>query len=49
MDTAGLATPMTGEVALITGAGRGIGREAALALARLGASVVIAEISDAGA
>jgi NAD(P)-dependent dehydrogenase (short-subunit alcohol dehydrogenase family) len=35
-----------GKVALITGAGQGIGRGSALAFARAGASVVIAEISE---
>jgi NAD(P)-dependent dehydrogenase (short-subunit alcohol dehydrogenase family) len=34
---------------VVTGAGRGIGRETARALARYGAAVVIAEISQAGA
>lgn len=37
---------LAGQVAVITGAGRGIGREAALALAALGARVVVAEIDD---
>ena len=36
------------KVAIITGAGRGIGKELARALAWLGAKVVIAEISDTG-
>ncbi len=41
---------LMGEVAVVTGAGRGIGREAALALAWLGARVIIAEIDkDTGA
>lgn len=40
---------MKGKVVLITGAGQGIGKELALAVARLGASVVIAEIKDYGA
>lgn len=44
---AGLArTRLSGQVAVVTGAGRGIGREAARALAWLGAKVVIAELND---
>ena len=35
-----------GEVAIVTGAGRGIGYEAARALVWLGANVVIAEIDE---
>ncbi|HET7341704.1 MAG TPA: SDR family NAD(P)-dependent oxidoreductase [Methylomirabilota bacterium] len=38
-----------GQVAIVTGAGRGIGRATALELARLGADVVIAELDQAGA
>ena len=37
------------KVAIVTGAGQGIGKELARALAWLGAQVIIAEISDAGA
>jgi NAD(P)-dependent dehydrogenase (short-subunit alcohol dehydrogenase family) len=37
-----------GKVAVVTGAGQGIGKEAARALAYLGASVVIAELKDNG-
>ena len=37
------------KVALITGAGSGIGRQTALLFAQEGASVVIAEVNDAGA
>jgi NAD(P)-dependent dehydrogenase (short-subunit alcohol dehydrogenase family) len=40
--------PFEGKVAVVTGAGQGIGREAARALARHGASVVVAEIRDTG-
>ena len=38
---------MKDKVAVITGAGSGIGREAALLFAREGASVVVAEVNDA--
>ncbi|WP_395815309.1 SDR family oxidoreductase [Archangium minus] len=37
-----------GKVAFVTGAANGIGREAALAFAREGASVVVADVSDPG-
>ena len=40
---------LSGRTAVVTGSGRGIGRELALEFARLGASVVIAELSDEGA
>lgn len=40
---------LTGKVAIVTGAGRGIGKELARALAWLGAKVVIAEITEDGA
>ena len=39
---------LEGKVAVVTGAGRGIGKELARALAWMGARVVIAEISDSG-
>jgi NAD(P)-dependent dehydrogenase (short-subunit alcohol dehydrogenase family) len=37
------------QVAIVTGAGRGIGRATALELARLGADIVVAELDRAGA
>jgi len=40
---------LQGQVAIVTGAGRGIGRATALELARLGADVVIAELDRNGA
>jgi NAD(P)-dependent dehydrogenase (short-subunit alcohol dehydrogenase family) len=40
---------LAGKVALVTGAGQGIGRELAIALSMLGASVVLADIEEAGA
>lgn len=49
VDRAGLPrTALSGRVAIVTGAGRGIGRETARALARIGAAVIIAEISERG-
>lgn len=38
---------LAGQVAVVTGAGQGIGREVVRALARLGAQVVIAELNEA--
>jgi NAD(P)-dependent dehydrogenase (short-subunit alcohol dehydrogenase family) len=39
---------LQGKIAVVTGAGQGIGRDTVRILARLGAAVVIAEMSDAG-
>ena len=40
---------LDGQVAIVTGAGRGIGRATALELARMGAGVVVAELDSANA
>jgi 3-oxoacyl-[acyl-carrier protein] reductase len=40
---------LQGQIAIVTGAGRGIGRATALELARLGADVVVAELDKASA
>ena len=40
---------LQGQIAIVTGSGRGIGRATALELARLGADVVVAELDKAGA
>ena len=40
---------LAGQAAIVTGAGRGIGRATALALARMGADIVIAELDRTGA
>ena len=40
---------LAGQVAIVTGAGSGIGRATALELARLGADIVVAELDKAGA
>jgi len=40
---------LSGQVAIVTGAGRGIGRATALELARMGADILIAEVDKAGA
>src|SRR5688572_21212747 len=46
-----METPMelSGQAAIVTGAGRGIGRATALELARLGADIAIAELDKTGA
>jgi 3-oxoacyl-[acyl-carrier protein] reductase len=40
---------LAGQIAIVTGGGRGIGRATALELARLGAEIVVAEMDAAGA
>jgi 3-oxoacyl-[acyl-carrier protein] reductase len=40
---------LQGQVAIVTGAGRGIGRATALELARMGADIVVAELDTGGA
>jgi len=45
----GVAVELDGQVAIVTGGGRGIGRATALELARMGAAIVVAEVDPAGA
>jgi NAD(P)-dependent dehydrogenase (short-subunit alcohol dehydrogenase family) len=39
---------LRGQIAIVTGAGRGIGRATALELARMGADIVVAELDTPG-
>ena len=47
-DAAEMANDFEGKIALVTGAGSGIGREAARAFARRGAIVYCADVNDGG-
>ncbi len=49
MDDAGLGPRLTGKVALITGAGMGMGREAAILFARHGARIGVADLNKTAA
>jgi NAD(P)-dependent dehydrogenase (short-subunit alcohol dehydrogenase family) len=49
MQTVSVAGRFDGQTAIVTGAGRGMGRAVALALAGEGASVVVGEVDDAAA
>ncbi|WP_086923802.1 SDR family NAD(P)-dependent oxidoreductase [Variovorax sp. JS1663] len=49
MSAAGVPAPLQGQVAIVTGAARGLGRGYALRLAKLGADVVIADVNLASA
>ena len=40
---------LRGQIAIVTGAGRGIGRATAFELARMGADIVVAELDTPGA
>ena len=44
-----MSAPLSGKVAIVTGAGSGLGRGSALALARAGARIAINDVEEAGA
>lgn len=48
MNIQGLATPLAGRIALVTGGGSGIGQATAIAFAEAGAAVVVADIDRYG-
>jgi NAD(P)-dependent dehydrogenase (short-subunit alcohol dehydrogenase family) len=48
MEQPAYGTPLSGRVALITGAASGIGRASAVALARAGARIMVSDINESG-
>lgn len=48
METGGILSVLDGQIAIVTGAARGIGREIALTLAREGAVLIVVDVDAAG-